>query len=40
MIASVDRNDVCSYPDSAKVLVRATALMVRDHPELDYWDGE
>jgi len=40
MIANVDRGDVCAYPDSRKVLVEATGLMVRDHPALDYWDGE
>jgi hypothetical protein len=31
---------VCYYPKSHKVLVEATDLMVRDHPQLDYWDGE
>ena len=40
MIACNDRNDVCSYPDSRKVLVDGRGLMLRDHPELDYFDGE
>lgn len=40
MIANVDRGDVCAYPDSGKVLVEATGLLVRDHPGLDYWDSE
>ncbi|GAC1300671.1 MAG: hypothetical protein NVSMB19_07590 [Vulcanimicrobiaceae bacterium] len=40
MIANVDRGDVCAYPDSHKVLVEATGLLVRDRPVLDYWDGE
>ncbi len=41
MIACVDRDDVCSYPDSHKVLVDGRGgLMLRDHPELDYYDGE
>lgn len=40
MIANNDERDVCYYPDSHKVLVDATALLVRDGPELDYYDGE
>jgi uncharacterized cupin superfamily protein len=40
MIANVDARDVCSYPDSNKVLIEATGLMVRDNPVLDYYDGE
>ena len=40
MVANNDRRDVCSYPDSQKVLVEARDLMVRDNPELDYYDGE
>lgn len=40
MIANIDRGDVCSYPDSKKLLVEATGLIVRDRPDLDYWDGE
>lgn len=40
MIANVDARDVCFYPDSNKLLVDARRLIVRDRPELDYWDGE
>ncbi len=40
MIANVDRGDVCLYPDSKKLLVETTGLIVRDNPALDYWDGE
>src|SRR6185295_12648950 len=31
--------DVCEYPDSDKVLIRGTRLMLRRKPALDYWDG-
>jgi uncharacterized cupin superfamily protein len=35
---------VAGYPDSGKVLIEAPAhglrTMLRDAPELDYWDGE
>jgi uncharacterized cupin superfamily protein len=40
MIANTDEHDVCSYPDSRKVLIEATGLLVRDNPVLDYFDGE
>ena len=40
MIASADLGDVCSYPDSKKFVVEATGTLVRDHPQLDYFDGE
>ena len=40
MIANVDTDEVCYYPDSKKVLVDKTGLMLRDHPLLDYFDGE
>lgn len=34
-------DDVCFYPDSDKVLVRAAGrLIVRHGAEVDYWDGE
>ncbi len=34
-------DDVCVYPDSGKVLVRAAGrLIVATTPALDYWDGE
>ncbi len=40
MIANVDPADVCYYPNSHKVLVEATGLIVRDHPVLAFGDGE
>ncbi len=40
MVACNDLDDVCSYPDSHKVLVDRRGLMLRDHPDLDYYDGE
>ena len=35
-----DLTDVCTYPDSQKVLVEARDLILRDNPNLGYWDGE
>lgn len=40
MIANTNRDDVCFYPDSRKLLVDATDTMVRSEPTLDYYDGE
>jgi hypothetical protein len=40
MIANVDPSDVCYYPDSHKLLVERSDIMVRDNPVLDYWEGE
>jgi uncharacterized cupin superfamily protein len=40
MISSIDKDDVCFYPDSKKVLVEKIGLIVRDNPVLDYFDGE
>jgi len=40
MVACNDLDDICSYPDSQKVLVDRRGLMLRDHPDLDYYDGE
>jgi uncharacterized cupin superfamily protein len=40
LIAGIDRGDVCYYPDSHKVLVEQTDTLVRDSPQLDYFDGE
>jgi uncharacterized cupin superfamily protein len=40
MIANVDPSDICYYPDSHKLAVEKTGLIVRDEPELAYWDGE
>jgi uncharacterized cupin superfamily protein len=39
-VANVDERDVCFYPKSRKLLVEKTSHMVRDHPLLDYFDGE
>ena len=33
-------NEVCVYPDSSKVAVRALGFILRDKEHLDYWDGE
>ncbi len=40
MIANVDRGDVCYYPDSHKFVVDVTGTLVREEPQLDYYDGE
>jgi hypothetical protein len=40
IVANIDEGDACFYPDSKKVLVEATGLIVRSEPELDYFDGE
>jgi uncharacterized cupin superfamily protein len=40
MIANTDPGDACFYPDSRKFVVEATGTLVRDNPQLDYFDGE
>lgn len=40
MVATTDGNDVCTYPDSNKVLIERDDLLVRRAPELAYLDGE
>jgi uncharacterized cupin superfamily protein len=40
LVANIDEGDACFYPDSNKVLVEATGLIVRSTPQLDYFDGE
>ncbi|HEY0382018.1 MAG TPA: cupin domain-containing protein [Candidatus Elarobacter sp.] len=40
LIANTDPGDACFYPDSRKFVVEATGTLVRDHPQLDYYDGE
>src|SRR5947209_126991 len=40
LIANTDPGDVCFYPDSRKFVVEATDTLVRDNPQLDYYDGE
>jgi len=41
MIGDRQPNEVCVYPDSKKVMVRALdGAIVRDGARLDYWDGE
>jgi len=37
---SDDAGDSCFYPDSSKHVVAANHVLVRSHPELDYFDGE
>lgn len=39
-VANTDRGDVCYYPDSHKLLVEGAGTMVRDQPQLDYYEGE
>ena len=33
-------DEVCVYPDSNKVAIRALGAILRDVERLDYWDGE
>jgi len=41
VIGDHEPNDVCVYPDSNKVMVRALDRAIfRDGGRLDYWDGE
>ena len=40
MIGDNQRNEICVYPDSNKVAVRALGIILRDAERLDYWDGE
>jgi uncharacterized cupin superfamily protein/glyoxylase-like metal-dependent hydrolase (beta-lactamase superfamily II) len=40
LIANADQGDVCYYPDSRKFVVEATGTLVRELPQLDYYDGE
>ena len=39
-ISTKERLDVAEYPDSDKLNVRSTRLIVRRSPRLDYYDGE
>jgi len=40
MVATADRADACYYPDSRKVMIGDPGPLVRDSPELDYFEGE
>ena len=40
MVSNFSSDDVCYYPDSHKVLIEQSDLMVRDNPVLEYYDGE
>ena len=40
LVANADPGDACFYPDSRKFVVEATGTLVRDNPQLDYFDGE
>jgi uncharacterized cupin superfamily protein len=40
LIANSDAGDACFYPDSNKHVIEATGTLVRNEPELDYYDGE
>jgi len=40
LIANADPSDICYYPDSRKAMLGDPGPVVRDNPELDYFDGE
>jgi uncharacterized cupin superfamily protein len=40
LVANADPGDVCYYPDSRKFVVEATGTLVREVPQLDYYEGE
>jgi uncharacterized cupin superfamily protein len=40
LVANTDPMDTCFYPDSDKHVVEATGTLVRNQPQLDYFDGE
>jgi uncharacterized cupin superfamily protein len=40
MISNTDEREVCYYPDSRKLLIDPAGTILRDHPVLDYFDGE
>jgi uncharacterized cupin superfamily protein len=40
LVANTDPGDTCFYPDSRKFVVEATGTLVRDNPQLEYFDGE
>jgi uncharacterized cupin superfamily protein len=40
MVANSDAADLCFYPDSGKVMLGDPGVVLHDHPELDYFDGE
>ena len=41
MIGDSQPNEVCVYPDSGKLMVRALGrAILRDGERLDYWEGE
>ncbi len=40
MIANADPSDICYYPESRKAMLGDPGPVVRDHPELDYFEGE
>lgn len=40
LVANVDPSDVCYYPNSHKLLIERSDVLVRDRPVLDYYDGE
>ncbi len=40
MVSNVERDDICYYPDSKKLLIEQAGIIIRDNPTLDYFDGE
>ena len=39
-LSNIVPGDVCEYPDSDKILVRKTRMILRREPKLEYFDGE
>ncbi len=40
MIGEKNANEVCFYPDSDKLMVRAAGAVFRKTDKVDYWEGE
>jgi uncharacterized cupin superfamily protein len=40
LVANTDARDVCYYPDSHKLMIERSDIIVHDSPKLAYWDGE
>lgn len=40
LVANTDSRDATFYPDSHKIYVEPTGTMVRDNPQLSYFEGE
>jgi uncharacterized cupin superfamily protein len=41
IVGNHEPNDVCTYPDSQKIMIRGfDRAIIRDGERLDYWEGE